>query len=593
MGRNDHLQAARSGGPPLFRGTLRRVAIAVEEETPTGIRLAELDDLARGEKQAIARWQLGKAGFDDGLPFYGRRIRDLPIATKLRLATDPELDLKWEARELARVRLDPVYFTTQYGSVQPEEGPPVPFDLWPEQAEALDQMVEHLRVIVLKARQLGLTWLALHLAIWMMAFNRLTPKAKILVLSKIGTDADELVERARRLTARLPAFLRPRESKRWRDSNSRFVLTTGSEMRSLMGTPAAARSFTASMVIFDEFAFYRNGQAGKTWTAAEPTLGERGKAIVISTGNGESGDGAAYADLWKDAVNKGLHPIFLPDTVNPARRVEGWREKKRLVFLTEADFLAEHPLTEEHAFSGSGSYKVYPQAGLAAALKLGERLDLLLPELVVDGVEWGIDWGDFQTFAVYGIPLPGGGMFIFDEVVMAHTEPEKAAEQIIYRDPAGIPDARFTFSGADSNPAGSNRTFARVLREAYNAQPDRFPSKHTTIEFGRYKQGGGERQRSGAKGKPNANTVAYLQHLLDAAQTFSGDASEVHGILAVSPRCQTLAAQMRNLEREADTGKVVKPNADPRHVERGDHGPDATIALMARKAKLWRAEVGA
>lgn len=559
-------------------------------ETVTGITPADLRDLNRVEKLTVATWQTQVAGFDDGAEFYGRRIRDLPIAGRLALAQDPEARIAWEQRELRRIAVDPAYFIAQYGSVQPEEGPPIPFDLWPEQVETTDKFLDHNRVIVLKARQLGLTWIALHLAVWYMAFNPATPKAKILALSKIGSDADDLVERARKLMSRLPRFMRPAEKRRFADSNSRLVLTTGAEMRALMGTVAAARSFTATIALLDEFAFYRNGQAAGVWTAVNSTLGEAGKAWVISTGNGEAGDGGAFADLWrKDTL---FEKVFLPDTVNPARQAPGWREKKQREFLTDEDFRQEHPLTEDDAFIGAGSFKVYPQAGIAGALRIGEALDPHLPDLIEQGVEWGIDWGDFQTFVVYALPLPNGGAWIFDEQVIAHTEPGKASEQIIYHDPAGVPGARFVRSVADSLPKGNNRTFGRILREAYNAQPDRYPRKHMTVDFSRYKQDGGQRQVT-AKPGAGANTVGYIRALLDAAEVFRGDPLEAAGLLAISPRCHIYAAQMRNLEREADTGKVVKPALDPRHIQRGDHGPDASIALLSARAKSWRLEVGA
>lgn len=574
--------AGRSSSEGSFYA--RAVAVALREaETPTGITPEALAGLDDGQKRALAMWQYGKAGFDDGRAFIPRRIRSMPIDGRLALALDRDLDLAFEARERLRVAASPVYFTSQYGSIEPEEGVSIPFDLWPEQVEALEVMAAELRVIVLKARQLGLTWLALHLAIWLMAFNPETPRIRVLVLSKIGSDADELIERARKLTERLPLFLRPRETWKFRDSNSRFVLNTGSQMRSLMGTVAAARSFTAGFAILDEFGFYRHQQAQGVWTAVNPTLGERGKACVISTGNGEAGDGAAFAKLWRSAKAEGtMVPVFLPDTANPERRAEGWRDRKRREFLTDEDFLAEHPLTEEDAFAGTGAFKVYPGSGIDAALALGARLEPLLPKLALEGIEWGIDWGDFQTFAVYGVALPGGGMFVFDEVVMAHTEPSKAAEQIIYRDAGGMPGARCVASFADAAPAGTNRTFAAVLREAANAAPDRYPRGHTTVPFSDYKEGGGHRK--------GVNTVAYVRALLDTSADFTGTPAEAHGLLAIGPRCETLAQQMRNLEREADTGKVRKPALDPRHVERGDHGADALVALMANRAARWRLE---
>lgn len=555
----------------------------MQEETATGLTIDHLDGLTKAQKLSLARWHERVGGRDEeGQTFFGRTVRSLSIEQRLMLATDVRVRMAWEARERLRVERDVPYFVTGYGSIEPEEGAAIPFDLWPEQADALEVMEAELRVLIGKARQLGLTWLALHFAFWMMQFNPRTPRFRVLCLSKIGSDADELVARTRRLNQRLPAFLRGREKYETRDSNSKFKLAyRGSEMRSLMGTPAAARSFTAGLILLDEFGFYRNGQAQPTWKAALPVLGERGRAIVISTGNGKVGDGAAFAQMW--ATGK-ARKIFLPSRVHPARQDPGWRESKREEFLSDEDFEGEYPETEEQMLASPGTFNVYPPEGIAAAERLGEALMEHLDELLEaeGGCEWGIDWGDFQTFTLWGVQLGGGGMFVFDEMMQAHTEPGRASEAIVYHRPAER-DVSITFSAADAAPAGTNRTFGRILREAWTGDPYRYPRKHNHVPFGDYKEGGNQ--------KKGVNTVAYIRALLEAAERYDGPPIEAARCLAIGPRCHTLAAQMRNLERDAETGKVRKPALDPRHIERGDHGADALVAMMARRAARWRAEV--
>jgi hypothetical protein len=206
----------------------------------------------------------------------------------------------------------------------------------------------------------------------------------------------------------------------------------------------------------------------------------------------------------------------------------------------------------------------------------------------VDGVEWGIDWGDFQTFAVYAVGLPGGGVYIFDELALRTTEPTQASEEILGNDPGGIPSPRFVRSSADSNPAGTNKTFGAVLARTHEAEPQRFPEKHWRIEFGRFKQGGGDR-------KDGVNTVGYIRYLLARAAAFTAEegwekrVGDLDGVLAIHPRCKNLLAQMANLERDPDTGRVRKPALDPNNLQKGDHGPDAVVALCADRAMRWNA----
>ena len=553
----------------------------------TGLAVPELKQLDRAQKITLAEWQAGKSGSNGSRLWLPGRIRRMPLEARVQLALDPDLDRAWEVRERRRVATSAAYFAREYGAVQPEEGDPIPFALWDEQAEAIEAFHELRRVIVLKARQLGLTWLAIHYALWLMAYCPETPNARVLALSKKGSDADKIVERARKVNDLLPPFLGNVEAYKTRDSNSKFRLRErGSEMVSLMGTPEAARMETATLALADELGFLPNEKAGPTWTALQPTLGERGRVIAISTGNGRTGNGAAFATLWDKARGgAGLHPIFLPYDVDPARRREGWRDAKRDEFLTDEEFEAEYPENEEQALQSAGSFNVYPHDGIGAAEQLGRQLDAMLAELLVDGTEIGTDWGDFQTFTVWGIPLAGGGMFIYDELVQPHVEPGEASEEIIYREPAGQRGVRIDRSYADSAPKGTNRTFARTLREAHEAQPSRYPETHRPVPFSKFKEGGGERG--------GVNTVAFIQHLLKSSAKFTGGPDEVYGLLAVSPRCKTLLAQLRNLERDARTGKVKKPALDPRHVERGDHGADALVALLATRAAKWRASVKA
>src|SRR5436305_144630 len=62
----------------------------------------------------------------------------------------------------------------------------VPFLLWPEQRRVAGLLQEHRLVVVLKARQLGLTWLVLAFALWLMLFQ---PIATVLLFSRRDEEA--------------------------------------------------------------------------------------------------------------------------------------------------------------------------------------------------------------------------------------------------------------------------------------------------------------------------------------------------------------------------------------------------------------------
>jgi hypothetical protein len=562
------------------------VATLLRSDSPTGLLRSEIASLKAGEKRALVGWQAEHSGDNNGKLWLPAAVRALDLTSRLALANDPDLSAAWQEREARRVAASVAYFIRAYGHVQPNKGPPIPFDLWPEQLDALEVIMENEKTVAPKSRQIGITWLGLHIGFHYAAFDPETPNAKVLCLSKHGEDAGKLIVRARRILHLLPPFLRPVETTDSLASRRRMSLARGSEVVSLTGSPEAARQETATFVLADEFAFIRHRQAGKTLTALGPTVDGGGKLLVVSTGNGQTGDGEGFAETVKKAL-KGENDfvvVFLSWRADPRRTVE-WREAKIKAAPTGEEGKAEYPDSIEEALGGDRSVRVYPDAHLGAGKLIGEALAGERFELMVasEGIEWGIDWGDFQTFAVYAVGLPGGGMYIFDELALRTTEPTQASEEIIGNDPGGIPSPRFVRSSADSNPAGTNKTFAAVLARKSEAEPQRFPDKHWRIEFGRFKQGGGDR-------KDGVNTVGYIRYLLGRAAAFVAEEGwqdrldEVDGLLAIHPRCKNLLAQMANLERDPDTGKVRKPALDPNNLQKGDHGPDAVVALGADPA---------
>ena len=337
-------------------------------------------------------------------------------------------------------------------------------------------------------------------------------------------------------------------------------------------------------MVLDEFAFPKNGAARGIWSAVQPTIEGGGQLVGISTGNGRAGDGETFAEVWDAASTggSGVVPVFLPWHARPDRTAE-WREAQRADYLGDEEFKAEYPATPDEALAGQSSVTVYSHQGIAAAEAHGKYLVDQLPQLREQGYEWGIDWGDFQTFAVYALPLPGGGVYVVDELVLSHVEPSAAAERIIGHAPGGDTDARFVASRADSAPAGTNATFSRVLVEAQAQRPGQLPDAHLRVPFSQFKEGGGERK--------GVNTVAYLRRLLDRAAAVEpaapGEPLDLTGTLAIHPRCVVLLGQLRALERDNKTGKVRKPTMNPRDPTKGDHGPDALVALTAPRAAEW------
>jgi hypothetical protein len=572
----------------------------------TGLLEAEVRKLSEAQKRQLVAWTLGKCGGDELQPFLPNAVRWLPLEQRLALAEDVAYDAAWEEAERRKVAeggLHPVtglwvpghvYFTEAYGHLKPPKGRRIPFDLWPEQRQVLEEIREWLRQVWLKARQLGMTWLALHDAFHLLAFDPENPIARILALSKHGGDATKLISRIRNIQECLPPFLSPAEARDTKQSHTRFGVLGRGEIASLAGTPSAARQETAALVILDEFGFIKNGQAGETWTAVQPTLGEDGRAIVLSTGNGPEevkGDGQAFAQLVSRAMaTETIRFVFLPSKTDPRRSPE-WREKEKDNYLTDEEFEAEYPETVEQALQGRPGAKVYPPAGINAAERIGRALDELRergeipPAAPPTRAEIpAIDWGE-QTHGLVLHPLERGGFYSVAEVVHAHLEPEQLVEPLL-----GMAEKLGRVGSAHFDAAGvqSMRSFLSTARRS------RWPRlKSVSIPFGEYKNEAILYSRRLFRRSArfveacDAAKVPLVEALTEGLPTPWNEAAwgpkpPTTQLAAISPAgCPVLLRQLRGLEfADDDSGKVDKGD---------DHGPDAWLAGVATTARRFRA----
>jgi hypothetical protein len=557
-----------------------------EAATPTGLTPDLIGELSTAEKRLLAVWHAGKAGDNDGRLWLPGAVRRLDVEARLELATDHDLDAQWEERERRRVRRDVEYFTEAYGHLQDDEGgPPIPFALWPEQREVLDLIGEELRIAILKARQLGLTWLVLHFAYHHVAFDPDTANALVLVLSQDGGYAKRALERLRRIHQLLPAFLRQPEDRDTQESKSEFKLVGRGRVISLAGTKDAPRTHTASLGIADEWAFVRNGQAGPTMAAL---LSNARRIIAISSGNGppdqpgksgKPGIGQYFARLVTGAL-EGTNEwagVFLPDSVHPDRTPE-WREAKRGEFDTDEEFLQEHPEKPDDALIGTGLDRYFALGDIAAAVRAGAALDELLgteemPPPAGERTHLGIDWGE-ATAAYLIWPLEGGGVYVppFERegtLPATKTEPAAATDAIhaaalelqevdrgTGRVEPPIGEARYDAAGIQSM-----RTFLARARARFTGQYADGEVRSRKVPFGKYK----------------GETATYLRRLF--RRTGQGRTT---GIIAVSPGNPELIRQLRSLESGGgDPGKPWKKADD-------QHGPDAVLAGAQRIARRHR-----
>lgn len=239
--------------------------------------------------------------------------------------------------ELTKCRRDPVYFLRTYGFLWSPVKGRLPFKTYSFQDVCLQKFLQFAFNIVLKPRQMGLSWVVAGFALWLCLFF---PDKKVLMISIKDETAKSLLKKVRYIYSYLPDFLKGE----LKDDNVRKMsFSTGSEIESVPTSEEAGRSESLSLLIIDEAAFVR--WIDRIWQAAYPTLSTGGMSIVLSTANGM---GNFYHRLWeKSLLGKSLfNPIRLHWYYHPDRDMNWFRIQEanmttlQLAQEVLADFIA-------------------------------------------------------------------------------------------------------------------------------------------------------------------------------------------------------------------------------------------------------------
>lgn len=239
------------------------------------------------------------------------------------------------------------YFVSEYCQIyNATEREWVRFALWQAQAKTLATFVENRLSLVLKARQLGLSWLTLCYALWLMRFH---PAVALLIFSKRDEEAIELLARLRGIDDRLPHWMRAASVSA--KSAHDYALSNGSSAKAFPTT--GGRSYTGSLVIVDEADFVQDLDA--LLNAVKPTIDAGGQMIMISTVD-KSQPESPFKRIYR-AAKQGKtdwRAIFLPWHARPGRTPE-WYEAQKADVLARTtaldDLHQEYPATDTEALA--------------------------------------------------------------------------------------------------------------------------------------------------------------------------------------------------------------------------------------------------
>ena len=214
------------------------------------------------------------------------------------------------------------------------------------------------RAIVLKARQLGITWLGCAYCVWTALYR---PGSLSLIYRQKEEEAVENVVRCFRLLQSLPPWLWngavveiPQRGAIPRGGVIELKFPDGSSSRIVAMTSASASGHgkTAAVVLLDEFS--RIERAEEIMAAVQPAAGSRGKILIISTANGvsdpETGAGNHFHYLWSDE-GSGFERRFLPWSLHPDRDQRWYDHDPEIRGLPSHRRAEQYPATEDEAFT--------------------------------------------------------------------------------------------------------------------------------------------------------------------------------------------------------------------------------------------------
>ncbi len=221
----------------------------------------------------------------------------------------------------------------------------MPFHLWEAQRELLTAIETEPRLLILKARQLGISWLCCAYALHLCLFK---PNRLVLTFSIGQEEANEMMRRIQAMYDRLPEAMRAQHPVSKRNTEE-ITWANGSAIHALPSRKSAGSGYTASLIILDEFA--KNENASKLYAAVKPTIDGGGKMIILSTANGAG-------NLFHDMVEKAKAGTsrfafrFLPWQARPGRD-QAWYADVAADSETMALMKQEYPADPDEAFEAS------------------------------------------------------------------------------------------------------------------------------------------------------------------------------------------------------------------------------------------------
>lgn len=272
-------------------------------------------------------------------------------------------ELAWREKQRRLSERDPCELIRQMTAFDERDAVEFPLSLeggWEWQKDLVEWFHTCKRCVVLKARQLGVTWVAAAYAVWTLLFR---PGSLVLVYRQKEDEAKELVRRIWTLLKSLPSYLwnRAEVTAPARDVLPSTVIELTfpdgrvSRVSGMTSTGGAGHGRTAALVIGDEWS--RIDRASEIMKAVSAVVGQSGHVILVSTANGRYNEqtfsGNHFHYIWSHADDAGFERRFLSWRNHPDRDDDWYVNSPETRSLLEHERMEQYPSNPEEAFTMS------------------------------------------------------------------------------------------------------------------------------------------------------------------------------------------------------------------------------------------------
>ena len=287
-----------------------------------------------------------------------------------------------ESEERYKIAQSFAYFLDEYVWIEDKAtNQPIKLTLWPDQRKVIPDVLDNRLLVILKAHQLGYTWLFVAgYALWL----SITKKMHQVVINSFNEDAGkEIITRVNFIRNRLPGYLLPEVgadttlSMEFLHKDDNDVVAP-STIQVIPATEKGGQSKTPNVMVFDESCW--NRYVDKAYNGSLPGITQaKGKIIIISNAIKTAPGWPFTREIYTGSMKgeNDFKRIFLPWWSNPTRsrkvipdmvddHDKPMTEFKRAMLrsggidggmMHEDDFSQRYPESEDEAISSlTGSY---------------------------------------------------------------------------------------------------------------------------------------------------------------------------------------------------------------------------------------------